>query len=57
MKSVVLVLALMLTGTTFGQSISEDFKRTLKSDNVETFKTLLTEENLNTCFEAGNRKL
>ncbi len=54
MKSIVIVLAFMLTGISFGQSLSEDFKHTLKSDNVETFKTLLTEENLNTCFEAGN---
>lgn len=54
MKSFVLVLALVFTGIAFGQTLSEDIKKAIKSDDVKSFEGLVKKENLNTCFEAGN---
>jgi ankyrin repeat protein len=44
----------MLTGISFGQTLPNEYVQTLKSDTIETFKTLVTNEHINTCFEAAN---
>ena len=54
MKKILITIAFFITSMVSGQSLSEDFKEPLKTDNAETFKTLVNDENLNACFDGGN---
>lgn len=51
MKIFIITTALFITSIVSGQSLSIDFKAPLETDNAETFKALVNDDNLNACFD------
>jgi len=54
MKTISIMLVLFITSIVSGQSLSKDFKAPLETDNAQTFKVLVNEDNLNACFDIGD---
>lgn len=54
MKHLFFTLFLVASTLVSAQSLTEDFKNAIKTDNAETFSKLVTLDNLNTCYEYGN---
>ncbi|PQJ80689.1 ankyrin repeat domain-containing protein [Polaribacter porphyrae] len=54
MKTILSTFLLLCTISIFSQEISSNIKYALKDDDATSLKKLITNDNKNTCFEAGN---
>lgn len=54
MKNFLFVTVFMLTSILSAQSLSNDLKLALRSDDAKAFSKLIAEGNLNACFDLGN---
>lgn len=51
MKKLIFALSLFVTTITTAQSISNEIKSALKSDDAKALEILITSHNINTCYE------
>ncbi|WP_178986170.1 ankyrin repeat domain-containing protein [Winogradskyella helgolandensis] len=54
MKHLFFIFLLAVTSLSLAQSIPNDIKNALKSDDATAFSKLVTVENIKVCYEAGN---
>jgi len=56
MKTLLTTIILLMSLHFSAQEVSNEIKNALKNDNATLLKKVINNENLNTCFNAGNSK-
>jgi len=54
-KKTIVIITLLFTTLTFSQKVSEELKSTIKADNLDVFKTLIDDTDLDTYYKINDR--
>lgn len=55
MKKLLLVVALIVTGSLSSQNVINDFSMAIKSGDLQKAKTFITENSVNECYDLGRK--